>query len=406
MATDTRAPLGATALFRAVGLMADGPVSWGNPVRSGRPGVYVVELPAPLAAAPIEVIRVGKWVERVPSLRLDGHRPTTKELAARLSSFWLPDQTVLYVGMTTLSIGGRVAAFYRTALGDRRPHAGGHWLKTLGVLERAKVWWAETDAPEEYEDALLTAFADAVPEATRARLGDTSVILPFGNLQTATGDRKAHGISGALLADSPEATVTSALPGPAGAPRSGAPRPRRAPAPRAPSSPGTRSRRAQAPPTAAERRAGEPIHVSADGLDKLRAELTELRNVRRQVVIARVASARELGDLSENAEYHAAREELGFLEGRVRDLEDRLRRAVVITGPSHGAADMGSTVVVEIDEDRHTFALVGSAEANPAAGRISTSSPVGRALVGKREGEEVVVRTPAGEVHYRIIEVR
>lgn len=146
--------------------------------------------------------------------------------------------------------------------------------------------------------------------------------------------------------------------------------------------------------------------MEQDFLKKLKDEVKSLEDELHVKLPKELKTAREHGDLSENAEYHAAREELGFLEGRVRDLEDRLRRAVVITGPSHGAADMGSTVVVEIDGDRHTFALVGSAEANPAAGRISTSSPVGRALVGKREGEEVGVRTPAGEVHYRIIEVR
>jgi hypothetical protein len=121
-------------------------------------------------------------------------------VAARLHGFWLPGQTVLYLGMTTQSIGGRVGAYYRTPLGDRKPHAGGHWLKALRGLDRARIWWAETTAAEEYEDALLSAFAetvDASPEAA-PRLLDRSVILPFANLQTATGQRKAHGITGAI----------------------------------------------------------------------------------------------------------------------------------------------------------------------------------------------------------------
>ena len=180
--------------------MADGPVTWGRPVPTGKPGIYVVEWPEARAEAPVELTNVGKWIERLSALRMDGERPTSRALAARLHDFWLPGQTVVYVGMTPLSIGGRVGAFYRTPLGDRKPHAGGQWLQTLRGLDRARVWWAVTDAPEEYEDALLTAFAaavDASPEAA-PRLPDRTVILPFANLQSATGVRKAHGLTGTL----------------------------------------------------------------------------------------------------------------------------------------------------------------------------------------------------------------
>jgi hypothetical protein len=179
--------------------MADGPVLWGRPVPSSRPGVYVVEWPEVRADAPIELTLVGKWLERLPGLRLDGRRPTTRELAARLHDFWLPNQLVVYVGMTAGSLGSRLASLYATPLGDRRPYAGGHWLKTLRGLDRARVWWAETAAPEEYEDALLDAFAasvDASPEAA-PRLIDRAVVLPFANLRTATGAAKAHGVTGA-----------------------------------------------------------------------------------------------------------------------------------------------------------------------------------------------------------------
>ncbi|MEA2610832.1 MAG: hypothetical protein QOG32_558, partial [Chloroflexota bacterium] len=111
--------------------MADGPMVWGRPVPAQGPGIFVIESPAPLAAAPIELTRVGKWIERVETLRLDGERPTSRALAARLGSFWLPSQTVLYIGSSDVSIARRVAAIARTELGDRRPAAGGHWLKTL-----------------------------------------------------------------------------------------------------------------------------------------------------------------------------------------------------------------------------------------------------------------------------------
>src|SRR6478736_5562476 len=156
-------PPDAAALLRSVGLMADGPAVWGRPVPAQGPGVFVFELPAPVASAPLELTRIGKWIERVETLRLDGERPTSKALAARLASFWLPSQTVIYVGTTDASIGRRVAAIGRTELGDRRPASGGHWLKTLRSLDGVKVWWAATTATEEYEDALLAAFAAGVP---------------------------------------------------------------------------------------------------------------------------------------------------------------------------------------------------------------------------------------------------
>ena len=217
----TARSLGAAELLRSVGLMADGPVTWGRPVPSARPGVYIVEWPTILADAPVDLAVVGKWLERLDGLRLDGRRPTSRELAARLHEFWLPGQPIVYVGMTPVSIGGRVGALYRTPLGDRRPHAAGLWLKTLRDLDRARVWWAETTAVEEYEDALLSGFAaavDASPEAA-PRLPDRSVILPFANLQSPTGGRKAHGISGALEPAPPvtPAAGTTVVDVPAGA---------------------------------------------------------------------------------------------------------------------------------------------------------------------------------------------
>ena len=139
------------------------------------------------------------------------------------------------------------------------------------------------------------------------------------------------------------------------------------------------------------------------------AELDHLTRVRRPEVVARIKAARELGDLSENAEYHAAREEQSFLEGRVQLLEQRLRRAVILPAERdlegrHGAG-MGSTVTVEHAGEQLSYVLVGSTEADPAAGRISTSSPVGAALLGAIAGSDVTVRTPRGEVRYRVVSV-
>ena len=133
---------GAAQLLRSVGLLADGPGLWGRPVSAPGPGVFVVELPAPLPSAPIDVARVGKWIERVETLRLDSTRPTSKALAARIAAFWLPSQTVLYIGSSEASVGRRTGAMARTELGDRRPYAGGHWLKTLRSLDGVRIWWS------------------------------------------------------------------------------------------------------------------------------------------------------------------------------------------------------------------------------------------------------------------------
>ena len=123
-------------------------------------------------------------------------------------------------------------------------------------------------------------------------------------------------------------------------------------------------------------------------------------------MIARIRSAKELGDLKENADYAAAREEQSFLEGRIQALEARLRTAFIVDAPAGGArVGLGSRVTVEADGETVAYTIVGASDSDPAAGRISSSSPVGRALVGHDVGDSVVVRTPAGDRHYRIIEV-
>ena len=405
--------MNAAELLRAVGLLADGPAVWGwpgRPVPANGRGVFIVELAAPLARAPIELTRVGKWVERVPTLTLDGQRPTSKALAARLSAFWLASESVVYVGSSSTSIGGRVAAMQRTALGDRRPHPGGHWLAALDARTTMRVWWAATDAVEEYEDALLTTFEEAVGGEEVAALPDASVVLPWANLRRPTGERKATGIAGALLTEeravAPPTRVVVVPDGDAEGARSEPPAKTSARPPRAPrSSPVATRAKADAGPGKGGRTA-PAVSLTAEGAARLRAELTELVEVRRPEVIARIRTAKEHGDLKENAEYHAAREEQSFLEGRIQALEARLRDGVIIEAPAAGeGADLGSRVVVEIDGLEAEYTLVGSAEAGPSAGRLSIASPVGKALVGARAGDEVAVETPRGRAVYRVVRV-
>ena len=412
---------GAAGLFRSVGLMADGPVVWGRPVPARGSGVFILELPAPLHHAPLEHTRLGKWLENVPGLLVDGSHPTTRALAARLEGFWIPTTRVLFVGATDGSIGGRIEAIRNTRLGDRRPHPGGHWLHALTGLETARVWWAATTAVQEAEDALLTAFAATVPAAERAGLHDPNVVLPFANLRTATGERKATGLANSLVPAEPVRRVPAGrivdiAPGAAdgaggvtGRASGGTVRraPRIAPAPARPrTAPAVRSTAAKRKP--GDRPAAETTWVSADGMDRLQTELAELTGVKRPEVIARIKAAKELGDLKENADYTSAREEQSFLEGRIKAIEATLRVATVIETPT-AAVDrvtLGSTVLVEDETgDRMTFVVVGSAEADPAAGRISNVSPVGRALIGHGAGDEVIVAAPRGEVRYRIVEL-
>jgi len=191
-------PIEPAALFRAVGLTPDGPALWGAPVRVAGPGVFVVEWPAPLDRAPVDISAVGTWLTRVPTLRVDGERPTGKALAARLAAWWLPGETVVYVG-SARSLGKRVDGLARTPLGDARPNPAGQWLKALRGFEGARLWWAATDAAEEYEDALLEAFADTVPATATVGLHDGSLVLPFANRRRPGGPIRADGLTGSTV---------------------------------------------------------------------------------------------------------------------------------------------------------------------------------------------------------------
>ncbi len=148
-------------------------------------------------------------------------------------------------------------------------------------------------------------------------------------------------------------------------------------------------------------------YISKDGLDKLRAELEEMLNVRRTEIAQRIHDAKEHGDLSENAEYEDAKNEQAFVEGRIQTLEVMIKNATIIdenTSTDH--VQIGSTVRVKGEDGPETFMIVGSAEAKPADGRISNESPVGRALLGRRKGDKVVVKVPAGDFAYTIVEIR
>jgi transcription elongation factor GreA len=152
------------------------------------------------------------------------------------------------------------------------------------------------------------------------------------------------------------------------------------------------------------------IPMTVKGEAKLKSELDHLKSVARPRIIASIATAREHGDLKENAEYHAAREEQGFVEGRIQEIEFKVSNSQVIDISkisNHGKVIFGATVhLLNIDTDEESFyQIVGEDEADVKARKISVGSPIARALIGKESGDDVTVRTPAGNVDYEISEI-
>lgn len=153
------------------------------------------------------------------------------------------------------------------------------------------------------------------------------------------------------------------------------------------------------------------IPLTARGAENLRKELARLKSEDRPEVIRAIAEARAHGDLKENAEYHAAKEQQGFIEGRIKDIEGKLSHAQIIDVSSLAASGrvvFGSTVVLfDPDADQETtYQIVGEDEADIRAGLISVNSPIARGLIGKEEGDEVEVRAPGGVRTFEILEVR
>jgi len=150
----------------------------------------------------------------------------------------------------------------------------------------------------------------------------------------------------------------------------------------------------------------QAVYLTEEGQKSIRAELEHMIKVDRPRVADRLSEAKQLGDLSENAEYEDARAEQSFLEGRIQMLESQLRHAVLIEPSDGDIVELGSSVKIRDDEgEEGTYTVVGMAEASPKAGRISNVSPVGRALMGGKAGDVVVARTPSGELNYTILAV-
>ncbi len=147
------------------------------------------------------------------------------------------------------------------------------------------------------------------------------------------------------------------------------------------------------------------VKLTKEGFEKLQKELEELK-AKRPGVVTRLTAAREQGDLSENAGYHAAKEELGYVDSRINEIKLLLRFGDVVESKGAEIVQIGNTVVVENGEGKNEFSLVGHLEADPTKGKLSEMSPIGAALIGKKVGETVQIDVPDGKITFKIVEIR
>lgn len=152
--------------------------------------------------------------------------------------------------------------------------------------------------------------------------------------------------------------------------------------------------------------ANEQLYLTAEGLKKLKDELDDLITNKRPEAVDRLKQARSLGDLSENSLYDQAKANQSFVEGRIQELETIVEKAKILEHSApNGEVGLGSQVLVHIDGDEETFSIVGEPEADPSNAKISHTSPLGQALMGKKVNEEVQVEAPVGNITYRILKI-
>lgn len=147
------------------------------------------------------------------------------------------------------------------------------------------------------------------------------------------------------------------------------------------------------------------IQFTKDGFKQLQIELDDLLKVRRPAAVDRLAKARAMGDLSENSEYTAAKEDLAFIEGRIQEIEELMKNAEIIDVKTQNGISIGVEVTVEKDGKEETYSIVGEFEADPLTKKLSATSPIGKALIGKKGGDTVEVDVPAGKLKYKILKI-
>lgn len=150
----------------------------------------------------------------------------------------------------------------------------------------------------------------------------------------------------------------------------------------------------------------QQMYLTPEGAERLQAELKELTGPRREELARRLRSAIQMGDLSENADYHKAKEDQAFLEGRIQEIEAVLRSAIIVEKTKSDVVTVGSTVTVQEESfDPETYYMVGAKEADPRNGKISNESPIGRALMEHRVGDVVEAETPGGKLKFKILKI-
>lgn len=151
----------------------------------------------------------------------------------------------------------------------------------------------------------------------------------------------------------------------------------------------------------------QKVQLTKEGFEKLQQELKNLIDVKKLQAVDRLARARAMGDLSENSEYVAAKEDLALVEGRIQEIEEIMKTAEVVTNHNgNHAVDVGTTVTVEADGKKDIFQIVGEFEADPMNKKLSNTSPIGMALLGKKVGDVIEVVIPAGKTQYKILEIK
>lgn len=153
----------------------------------------------------------------------------------------------------------------------------------------------------------------------------------------------------------------------------------------------------------------EKVHyLTEEGAERLREELDELKSSGRTKLAKRLRDAIQMGDLSENADYHKAKEDQAFLEGKIQEIQHLLQVSIIIDNKTakREVVDVGASVTIqEIDSDPETYMVVGAKEADPRNGRISNESPIGRALLGRKIGDNVIAHTPGGQINFKILDI-
>lgn len=147
--------------------------------------------------------------------------------------------------------------------------------------------------------------------------------------------------------------------------------------------------------------------LTQEGLKNLETELDQLIQTKRPVAIERLQKARAMGDLSENSEYSAAKDELAFVEGRIKEIELILRNAEIVQNHTNGLEiSLGSQITVEVNNEKDFFTLVGEFEADPMAKKLSSTSPIGKALLGKKVNDVVEIEVPSGKIIYKVLSIK